>query len=284
MTHPVTHVATTDLFRLDGRTIIVSGGAGAVGTCVGKAILESGGDVVFLDILPDPDPETWEIIDQTARSNSTHAFYWSLNIQDEPSITSVFSKFLPYLNYPIRGLVHCAAISGESDACTYPIDTFRRILDVNLTGTFLMARAVASELHRTNLTGSIVLIASISGHISNHGINTAAYNASKAGVHQLSRSLAAEWGHAQNTFPGSTVSDTNPEGVSGEREIHLPIRVNTISPGHIDTPLSAAARERGLTEEWARQNMLGRISFVEEYRAPALFLLGEGSSYVTGSS
>ena len=147
-----------------------------------------------------------------------------------------------------------------------------------------MARAVASELHRTAHTGSIVLIASMSGHVSNRGINTAAYNASKAGVHQLCRSLAAEWGHAQNTFPGSTVSDTNPEAVmTGERGVHAPIRVNSLSPGHIDTALSAAARERGLTDEWAGQNMLGRISVVEEYRAPVLFLLGDGSSYVTGS-
>ncbi|KAI1516593.1 short chain dehydrogenase [Pyrenophora tritici-repentis] len=267
-----------------GPSAWISGGAGAVGTCVGKAILESGGDVVFLDIIPEPNPETWETILETARANNTHAFYHTLNIQDEPSITTAFTALLPILHHPIRGLVHCAAISGESDACTYPTATFRRILDVNLTGTFLIARAVASQLHRTQQTGSIVLIASISGHVSNRGINTAAYNASKAGVHQLCRSLAAEWGHPQNTFPGSTVSETNPEGgVMGAREVYPPIRVNSVSPGHIDTALSRAARERGLTDEWARQNMLGRISVVEEFRAPVLFLLGEGSSYVTGS-
>jgi NAD(P)-dependent dehydrogenase (short-subunit alcohol dehydrogenase family) len=127
------------------------------------------------------------------------------------------------------------------------------------------------------------LFASISGHISNHGINTAAYNASKAAVHQLARSLAAEWGHPQNTFPGSTVTETNPNPSQEPRKAYPPIRVNTISPGHIDTPLSAEARKRGLTDEWARQNMLGRISVPEEFRAPVLFLLGEGSSYVTGS-
>ncbi|KAL7777733.1 hypothetical protein CFE70_004402 [Pyrenophora teres f. teres 0-1] len=169
-----------------------------------------------------------EPILQTARTNNTHAFYHALDIQDEPSITTAFTAIFPLLHHPIRGLVHCAAISGESDACTYPTATFRRILDVNLTGTFLIARAVASQLHRTQQTGSIVFIASISGHVSNRGINTAAYNASKAGVHQLCRSLAAEWGHPQNTFPGSTVSETNPEGgVMGEREVYPPIRVNS---------------------------------------------------------
>jgi NAD(P)-dependent dehydrogenase (short-subunit alcohol dehydrogenase family) len=132
-------------------------------------------------------------------------------------------------------------------------------------------------MHAAHVPGSIVLIASMSGHISNRGINTAAYNASKAGVHQLARSLAAEWGHAQNTFPGST------GGGKLDRGKWPPVRVNTLSPGHIDTPLSAEARERGLTESWARQNMLGRISKVEEYRAPVVYLLGEGSSYMTGA-
>jgi NAD(P)-dependent dehydrogenase (short-subunit alcohol dehydrogenase family) len=146
-----------------------------------------------------------------------------------------------------------------------------------------MARAAATEMHNANVSGSIVLIASMSGHVSNKGINTSAYNASKAGVHQLARSLAAEWGHPQNTFPGSTATETNPNPSMAPREVFPPIRVNTLSPGHIDTPLSEAARVRGLTDEWARQNMLGRISKPEEFRAPVLFMLGEGSSYMTGA-
>ncbi|KAL1800093.1 hypothetical protein ACET3X_000435 [Alternaria dauci] len=248
----------------------VSGGAGAVGTVVGKAILESGGDVVFVDVSS-PSSEAWSLIQGHAKSNNTLAIFQTLDVQDEVSITSAFTTLRTTLRHPIRGLVSCAAISGESDACDYPIMTFRKILDINVSGTFLIARAVANELHATSLPGSIVLFASISGHISNHGINTAAYNASKAAVHQLARSLAAEWGHPQNTFPGKP------------RKKYPPIRVNTISPGHIDTPLSAEARKRGLTEEWARQNMLGRISVPEEFRAPVLFLLSEGSSYVTGA-
>jgi len=283
MTHPPpTHMATKDLFRLNDRTIIVSGGAGAVGTAVGVAILESGADVVFVDVS-DPTPESWDRIQEVARGNNTHALFQRLDVQDEPSITSAFNTIRAKLRHPIRGLVSCAAISGESDACSYPIDIFRTILDINISGTFLIARAVANELHNANQPGSIVLFASISGHISNHGINTAAYNASKAAVHQLARSLAAEWGHPQNTFPGSTVTETNPNPSQEPRKAYPPIRVNTISPGHIDTPLSAEARKRGLTDEWAKQNMLGRISMPEEFRAPVLFLLSEGSSYVTGS-
>lgn len=214
---------------------------------------------------------------------NSQACYQQLDVQDEASVTAALDTVRPKLRYPIRGFVSCAAISGESDACIYSASIFRQILDVNITGTFLLTRAAANEMHRANVTGSIVLIASMSGHISNRGINTSAYNASKAAVHQLARSLAAEWGHPQNTFSGSTITATNPNPSTEPREEWPCIRVNTLSPGHIDTPLSEAARLRGLTDEWARQNMLGRISQAEEYRAPILFLLGDGSSYMTGA-
>lgn len=224
-----------------------------------------------------------ESIESTALENGSNALYEQVDVQDEETIVKVIDKLRGCLRYPIRGLVCCAAISGESDACVYPAAIFRRILDINITGTFLTARAVANEMHRANVTGSIVLIASMSGHVSNKGINTSAYNASKSAVHQLARSLAAEWGHAQNTFPGSTATDTNPNPSMEPRQVYPTIRVNTLSPGHINTPLSEAARVRGLTDEWAKQNMLGRISQPEEYRAPVLFLLADGSSYMTGA-
>ncbi|KAF2997817.1 hypothetical protein E8E13_000225 [Curvularia kusanoi] len=219
----------------------------------------------------------------TAKSSNTKVLHQQFDVQNESSITFAVDRVRNEIRFPIRGFVSCAAISGESDACDYQASTFRQILDVNVAGSFLMTRAVAGEMHRANVQGSIVLIASMSGHVSNRGINTSAYNASKAAVHQLARSLAAEWGHPQNTFPGSTVSPTNPNPNKELRKVYPPIRVNTLSPGHIDTPLSEAARTRGLTDEWASQNMLGRISQPEEFRAPILFLLSDGSSYMTGA-
>ncbi|KAH7117891.1 hypothetical protein B0J11DRAFT_560996 [Dendryphion nanum] len=280
---PPLDLATKDLFRLDGSTVLLSGGCGAVGICVGKSILESGGDVLFTDMLSAPRLEVWHEIESLAKANGTRATYYQINVTDAESIAPVFDKIRNGLRYPIRGLVACAGISGESDAVDYDINIFRKILDVNITGTFTIVQAVAREMYRANVTGSIVLIASMSGWVTNKGISTSAYNASKAALHQLTRSLAAEWGHPQNLFPGSTVSATNPNPPTGPRPIHLPIRVNSLSPGHIDTPIAEAARKRGLTDEWAKQNMLGRTSNVEEYRAPCLFLLGEGSSFMTGA-
>ncbi|KAH6644796.1 hypothetical protein C7974DRAFT_28077 [Boeremia exigua] len=284
MTYPApTQLATSDLFKLNEHTILVTGGAGAVGTVVGKTILESGGDVVFLDLMPQMPEDKWLDVLASAAIGKTEVRYHQLDVQNEDNITAVMDHIRTDSRHPIRGLVTCAAISGESDAGAYPEAIFRRILDVNTTGTFLVARAAANEMHRANVTGSIVLIASISGHGSNRGINSAAYNISKSAVHQMARSLAAEWGHPQNTFPGSTVTATNQNPSTEPRREYPPIRVNTLSPGHIDTPLSEGARLRGLTDAWAGQNMLGRISQPEEFRAPVLFLLSEGSSYMTGA-
>ncbi|KAL5388112.1 hypothetical protein DPSP01_003103 [Paraphaeosphaeria sporulosa] len=251
MTQPAPiDLPTKDLFRLDGRTIVISGGLGAVGSTVGKAILESGGDVFFIDLAPEPAGALWSNIEATAFANGTKAWYHPLDVTQADAFPLVFDTIREQIRHPLRGLVACTGISGVCDAASYPIDAFRKILDVNIAGTFLTAQAVGKEIHRANVAGSFVLIASMSGWNSNKGINTAAYNASKS---------------------------------AANREVHPPIRVNTISPGHIETALTKEAQETGLVDDWAKQNMLGRISQVEEYRAAVLFLLADGSSYMTGA-
>lgn len=95
------------------------------------------------------------------------------------------------------------------------------------------------------------------------GVNTSAYNSSKSAVLQMARSLAMEWGNSPN---------------------HPPIRVNSLSPGYIYTRLSEVDTSNEKTRKiWTEGNMLARISHSEEYRAPILFLLGDGSSFMTGA-
>ena len=96
------------------------------------------------------------------------------------------------------------------------------------------------------------------------GVDTCAYNASKSGVLQLARSLASEWGN---------------DGT------HPPIRVNTVSPGYIVTPMTIPTFEAlpELKEVWPAGNMLGRLSTVEEHQSSVVFLLADGSSYMTAA-
>lgn len=126
-----------------------------------------------------------------------------------------------------------------------------------------MAQATARELLKTGNSGSMVFVASMSGYVSNKGVDTAAYNSSKAAVHQLTRSLAAEWG-SRTGMPL--------------------VRVNSLSPGYIRTAATAEALDKpGMESQWVGDNMLYRLSTVDEFRAPVMFLLGDGSSFMTGA-
>ncbi|KAJ4360125.1 uncharacterized protein N0V89_000685 [Didymosphaeria variabile] len=106
-------------------------------------------------------------IKATAAANGTKAWYHQLNVTEADAIPPVFDTIREQIRHPLRGLVACTGISGVFDATSYPIDAFRKVIDVNIAGTFLMAQAVGKELHRANLAGSVVLIASMSGWNSN---------------------------------------------------------------------------------------------------------------------
>lgn len=124
----------------------------------------------------------------------------------------------------------------------------------------------------------------MSAHVANAGLATSAYNASKAALLQLARSLAAEWGRPSASASASASLSPSPSTAFSSAPPGVSIRVNTLSPGYILTPISAEALSRpGRASQCASENMLGRLSTPGEYRAPVLFLLGEGSSFVTGA-
>lgn len=94
-------------------------------------------------------------------------FYHQLDVTDSQAISRTFGTFAPKLRYPIRGMVACAGISDCDPAHEFSVDRFRHVVDVNLTGTFAVAQAVALEMQRANVDGSMVLTASMSGSVAN---------------------------------------------------------------------------------------------------------------------
>ncbi|KAI7122761.1 hypothetical protein KC316_g16601 [Hortaea werneckii] len=136
--------------------------------------------------------------------------------------------------------------------------------NVNCGGVFLSARACAKQMIKYGIPGSIVLVGSMSGLNANKGFTSVHYNASKAGVIQMGRSLAMEWGQI----------------VSGK-----PIRVNVLCPGNILTPMvqNDFRNDPTLRAKWEAANMMGRISETKEYRGAALFMLSDASSFMTAS-
>lgn len=234
-----------------------------MGLEVAGSVLESGGDVICVDRASTPLQEPWDKVELIATHHGGQAWYYQCDITSEADVATLFVTATSKTRFPLRGLVTCAGISGGGPTVDFSVEEARRIVDINLAGTFLCARAAAREMIKSDVTGSMVFVASMSAHGSNKGVDTAAYNASKAAVVQLARSLAAEWGSRIN----SPV-----------------IRVNSISPGYIKTRMtSETLSEPNREKEWSEDNMLNRLSTADEYRGAVTFLLSEAASFVTGA-
>lgn len=164
----------------------VTGANGFLGSTLAIAILESGADVICLDLAPTPTPSKWskplhphltkphslkyhiaaEVVN-AANKHDRQLIYYPLDVTDEIAVTSTFAKFTPTLRFPLKGLVACAGVSRNGPSTEFPAASFRCVLDTNVTGTFLIAQATANEMVKTNSTGSMVLVASMSGYVSN---------------------------------------------------------------------------------------------------------------------
>ncbi|KAK1585205.1 short-chain dehydrogenase [Colletotrichum navitas] len=246
-------------FSLQGKVIVVSGGARGLGLTQAEALLEAGAIVHAIDRLPQPDPDFEKVALRASAELATSLTYHQVDVRDVPALNEIVEG-IANKHGRVDGLIAAAGIQQETPALEYKAEDVDKMMGVNVTGAFMTAQAVARQMVRLNTTGSIVLIASMSGTVANRGLICPAYNASKAAVLQLARNLAAEW------------------GAHG-------IRVNTISPGYIVTAMVEALFETYPERkvEWPKHNMLGRLSLPEEYRGAAVFLLSDASSFMTGS-
>ena len=159
------------------------------------------------------------------------------------------------------GLIAAAGVQLVKPALEYTQEEMRNMMDINYGGVFFASTSVARSMLKHQTPGAMCLIASMSGLIANKGLISPVYNSSKAAVLQLTRNLAMEWGK---------------QG----------IRVNSLSPGHIVTPMVRANfdEEPWLEELWTKENMMGRLSKPEEFKGAALFLCSGASSFMTGSN
>lgn len=158
------------LFTLKHRTIVITGAGRGLGITLAIAVLEAGGNVICLDILPDPSKTEWDIITKIQKASKLHASYHQCDITNEDAVTEILLQAgneAAKRGTPIRGLVSCAGIQQVHDAIDYPLDGFRRILEVNVTGSFLVAKHTARVMREQHISGSIVFIASMSGQIAN---------------------------------------------------------------------------------------------------------------------
>lgn len=251
------------LFSLAGQTIAITGGGRGLGITLAIAVVEAGGHAACLDVLPSPAEKEWQHLQKIAKQSGLTATYGRCDITQESEVQSVLEEIetrATSKSAPFSGIIACAGIQQKTPVVDYPVEDFTRMLNVNVTGTFLTAKHASRIFIKNGIKGSIVLIASMSGVIANRGLDCTAYNTSKAAVLQMCRSMAQEIGQHG-------------------------IRINTLSPGYIRTAMTDALLEQSpeIEKTWMAGALLNRLGAPEDFKAPAVFLLAPGSSFMTGA-
>ncbi|KAI9769073.1 MAG: hypothetical protein M1840_004424 [Geoglossum simile] len=247
---------TLQRFLLHDKIVVITGGARGLGFNMAQALGECGAKaIVIMDVLQEPgDAAAAELHEMCG----VPVQFYRVDVRDEKGVAEVISNVVETFG-SIDVLISSAGIADSNlKAESYNPEMFRRLMDINVTGSFLVAQATARTMIRAGNGGSIIFVASMSGRIVNYPQQQSAYNASKAAVIQLGKSLAAEWAQYR-------------------------IRVNCISPGYMDTALNRVPALNAQKEIWKGLTPQKRLGQVNELNNLAVFLASDGSSFMTGA-
>ena len=240
------------LFDLTGDVAFVTGAGSGIGQRIAVGLAEAGADVGCFDMAASPGlGETVARIEALGRKSVALRG----DVTGEASIAVAIETLQGALG-PLSLAVNCAGIANAAPAEEMERAQWQRMFDVNVTGLFQSCQAEARAM-LPNRRGSIVNIASMSGVIVNRGLLQAHYNASKAAVIHLSKSLAMEW------------ADRG-------------VRVNSISPGYTATPMNIRPEVAEQVKLFETDTPLGRMANVDELVGPAIFLSSKAASFCTG--
>jgi len=241
------------LFDLSGKIALVTGAGSGIGQRIAMGLAQCGADVALLDRRTDDGLAlTAEFIAKTGRKSLQIA----ADVTSAEALAEAVSNTQKELG-PLTLAVNSAGIANANPCEDMEEEQYQALMDINMKGVWLSCQAEARAMLAHGMGGSIVNIASMSGVIVNRGLMQVHYNASKAGVIHMSKSMAMEW-------------------------VDRGIRVNSISPGYTATPMNTRPEMVHQTKEFESQTPMQRMATVDEMVGPAVFLLSDASSYCTG--
>ena len=250
MTFLTSQGSIKNLFRLDGKKAIVTGSGGGIGGAIAEALAEFNVDTALFDVNLESITRLKKKLEEDF---SIKALAIHVDVCDSKQVKEEVKRVYDEFGR-IDILVNCHGIGQWSPAEEMSEKDWKRMLDVNLTGVFLMGRFMIKQRY-----GKIINISSMSGSIVNRPQPQAHYNASKAGVIMLTKSLAAEWARYN-------------------------INVNSISPGYTLTPLveNLLKQQPEYAEMWRPLVPLGRFAKPKDIVGAVIFLASDAANYVTG--
>lgn len=240
------------LFDLSGRVAFVTGAGSGIGQRVALGFAQCGADVACIDRRADGGlRDAVGLIEHAGRK----AIAVNIDVTDRAALEEAVARTEADLG-ALQIAVNAAGIANSSPAEQMSEELYQNMMDTNLKGVFFSCQAEASAMLKHG-KGSIINIASMSGVIVNRGLMQVHYNASKAGVIHMSKSMAMEW-------------------------VEYGIRVNSISPGYTATPMNTRPEVADQVKEFESQTPMQRMATINEMVGPSVFLASDASSYCTG--
>jgi NAD(P)-dependent dehydrogenase (short-subunit alcohol dehydrogenase family) len=237
---------------LDGQVAVVTGGARGLGLSMARALARHGVRVGLVDLLED--------VHASAEELGADHVGATADVTSADDVAAAFAHISETLGSPSL-LVNAAGITVWEDSLDATAESWRRVIDINLTGTFLCCQALGRACRDDGHGGAIVNVSSMSGRVVNVPQHQTSYNASKAAVDQLTKSLAVEWAE-------------------------LGVRVNAVAPGYFLSDMTREFTESNpeLAERWVGMTPAGRMGEPPDLDGLVVFLCSDASSFVMGQS
>lgn len=241
------------LFSLEGKTAIVTGGTSGIGRTVADYLASAGANIIIVSRHLDASEKVAETI---SKEYGRKAIGLAFDVTDEAAVEKAFAQIKERIG-TADILFNNAGININGAAVELNYSDWKRVLDVNINGVFLMARAFAKALIAEGKKGSVINTASISASIVNLPQSQTAYNTSKAAVVHMTKTLAIEW-------------------------VKYGIRVNAVSPGYVWTEMNKIV-PKDIRDFWMNATPFGRFAEPDEIAGAVIYFASDASTFTSGS-